>query len=157
MKEKNVTRTAFTVIAVIAAAVLIFAVTRDNDTSNDHSGHDHQHEDSSAKHAGTTDTEPSGKLRDGIRVIEVKARQFEFAPERIVVKKGEQVRLEVTSEDVTHGLEIAEYDINTELKPGKTETISFTADKSGEFHFHCSVFCGKGHSDMHGKLVVVDN
>ena len=101
--------------------------------------------------------EPSGVLKDDRRIVKMKARRFEFEPDRIVVKKDETVRLEVTSEDVTQGINIEGYDINRELKPDRTETINFTADKKGQFHFHCSVYCGKGHSDMHGELIVIEH
>jgi len=40
------------------------------------------------------------------------------------------------------------------LPAGETKTISFIADQVGEFNFFCSVFCGSGHSDMRGKLIV---
>jgi hypothetical protein len=32
--------------------------------------------------------------------------------------------------------------------------FSFTPDKEGTFPFHCDVFCGDGHEDMTGMLVV---
>jgi predicted MPP superfamily phosphohydrolase len=30
----------------------------------------------------------------------------------------------------------------------------FTADTAGEYDFYCDVFCGEGHSDMTGRIVV---
>ena len=70
------------------------------------------------------------------------------------VKKGDKVRLLVTSLDVPHGLSIPEYGINERLDPGKTVTVEFTADKTGSFTAFCSVFCGAGHSKMGGQIVV---
>ena len=99
----------------------------------------------------------SGSVVDGVRVIKMAARQFEFDPARVVVKKGEKVRLEVTSEDVTHSIAIRNYDVDRRLGPGRTEVITFTADQPGGHHFHCSVPCGKGHEDMHGELIVVES
>ena len=32
--------------------------------------------------------------------------------------------------------------------------FSFTPDEEGTYAFHCDVFCGDGHEDMTGKLVV---
>jgi len=32
--------------------------------------------------------------------------------------------------------------------------FEFVADKVGEFNFFCNVYCGEGHSEMGGKLVV---
>lgn len=70
------------------------------------------------------------------------------------MKKGEKVRLEVTSQDVTHGFGVAALEIHRELPPNETQQIEFTADKAGRHHFHCTVYCGEGHDEMHGELVV---
>ena len=68
-----------------------------------------------------------------ISVIQMKARKLEFDPGRIVVNQNKKVRLEITGEDVTYG-------INTKLPPNDTVTVEFTADKLGSFHFGCSVY-----------------
>ncbi len=98
---------------------------------------------------------PSGELKDGVRVIKVQAKQYEFVPDPIVVMSGEQVQLEVTSLDVTHGFGISELKIDRQLSPGKTETITFKAEAEGSYLIHCSVFCGMGHFGMKGNLVVL--
>jgi heme/copper-type cytochrome/quinol oxidase subunit 2 len=97
----------------------------------------------------------SGTVVGGVRVVGVAARQFEFVPGKVVVAEGETVRLEVTSMDVTHGIAIVNYDIDRKLEPGKSEAITFKADKAGRHRFHCSVFCGAGHGSMQGELIVV--
>lgn len=88
------------------------------------------------------------------RTIKVTAKSWSFDPAEIRVKAGEKIRLEVASVDVTHGLAIPAFDINKPLEPGKTVIVEFTADKKGEFSFFCSVFCGRGHQGMTGKLIV---
>jgi len=90
------------------------------------------------------------------REIKVIARKFAFIPKTITVNKGERIKLVVTSEDVDHGLAIKEYDIDQAIKAKQTKTIEFTADKAGKFEFVCSVFCGDGHPDMVGELIVTD-
>ena len=84
----------------------------------------------------------------------MKAFQFGFDPNPVVVNEGEQVKLVVTSTDVTHGLSIAEFGVNARLIPGRPSIIDFTADKSGTFIFYCSVPCGAGHRSMRGRLIV---
>jgi cytochrome c oxidase subunit II len=88
------------------------------------------------------------------REIKVIARKFEFVPKTINVKKGEHIRLVVTSEDVDHGIAIKEFGIDQEIKAKTTKTVEFTANKEGRFEFACSVFCGDGHPDMVGEVVV---
>ena len=91
---------------------------------------------------------------DDFKEFKITAKQFQFEPSEIEVNKGDKVRLIVTSVDVPHGISIREYVINERLDVGKPVTIEFTADKQGTFTAFCSVFCGSGHSNMKGKLVV---
>jgi cytochrome c oxidase subunit 2 len=90
----------------------------------------------------------------GVHEITMTAKNYEFDPGIITVKKGEKVRLIITATDRDHGIKIQGYDIDQELKKGDPTTIEFTADKAGEFEFKCSVFCGMGNRKMKGKLVV---
>jgi len=90
----------------------------------------------------------------GFHEFTMTAKNYEFDPGVITVKKGEKVRLFVTATDRDHGIKIQGYDIDQVLKKGATETIEFTADKVGTFEFKCSVYCGMGHRKMKGKLVV---
>jgi len=100
------------------------------------------------------DLEASGKIEDGVRVIEVKASQFKFQPDPIVVKLGEKVKLVVTSADVTHGLAIGEFKVNLTIPTQETKTVEFIADQAGSFRVFCSVYCGSGHTHMQAKLIV---
>jgi cytochrome c oxidase subunit 2 len=107
------------------------------------------------KAAKNTELVPSGSIVDGVRVVKVAARRYQFTPKRIVVREGENVRLEVTSSDVTHGMAIRDFGVSRELPKGKTQEIAFTADKPGRHEFHCFVFCGLGHGKMKGEIVVL--
>jgi cytochrome c oxidase subunit II len=98
--------------------------------------------------------ELSGKVENGIRIVEVKALRYKFEPDPIVVRLGEKVRLVVTSIDVAHGIAILEFKINLSVPAGKTENVEFVADKKGSFPAYCSVYCGSGHGHMQASLVV---
>ena len=89
-----------------------------------------------------------------VKEIKVEAYQFGYSPERITVKKGQAVRLLVTSRDVTHGVYIKAYGINEKIEKGKITKIEFPADKKGEFDIICSVYCGSGHANMRATLAV---
>jgi cytochrome c oxidase subunit 2 len=86
--------------------------------------------------------------------IHIQAMQFKFDPSTITIKKGAAVKLILQSKDVTHGFAIAEYNLNVVLPPGVEKTVDFTADKAGTFTYFCSVYCGSGHKDMKGTLIV---
>lgn len=90
------------------------------------------------------------------RVIRVTAKNFEFTPDTITVKKGEPVVLEITSLDRKHGFSLRAFGVRADVKPGETARVRFTPDKVGKFTFSCDVFCGEGHEDMNGTLVVTE-
>jgi len=89
-----------------------------------------------------------------IKEIKLEAYQFGFSPDSVVVKKGDIVKLLITSRDVTHGVYIKEYGINVTVTKEEAKNIEFFANKAGKFDIVCSVYCGPGHSNMKGKLIV---
>jgi cytochrome c oxidase subunit 2 len=97
-------------------------------------------------------TEPEAKTFD------VVAKRFAFEPSTIEVTEGDRVRLLVRSADGPHGVEIKEFKVKKAVpraKPGDSPvTIEFVASKPGSFRILCSEYCGNGHDDMTGALVV---
>ena len=84
------------------------------------------------------------------------ARRFAFEPAEIQVAVGERVRLLVRTADGLHGIEIKKFKVAKEIPRGnKPVTMEFTADEAGRFPILCSEFCGDGHDDMKGMLVVL--
>ncbi len=91
-------------------------------------------------------------------MFEVVASRFAFEPATIEVVEGDRVRLLVRSADGPHGVEIKAFNVKKAVpraKPGDSPvTIEFVAAKAGEYPILCSEYCGKGHEDMTGALVV---
>lgn len=75
----------------------------------------------------------------------------------IVVTKGDLVIIHLRTSDLPHGFAIRGYpDVGPyEVTPGQTVTIRFTANQVGTFIFYCTVFCGPGHTDHKGTLIVL--
>jgi cytochrome c oxidase subunit 2 len=90
------------------------------------------------------------------QTVKLTARKYDFEPATLTVTRGQPVRIEATALDRDHGIEIKEFGVKTKLEKGKVAVIEFTPDRTGEFSFHCSVFCGLGHRGMKGKLIVVE-
>jgi cytochrome c oxidase subunit 2 len=89
------------------------------------------------------------------RVIEVVAKRFAWEPSEIQVTVGERVRLVLRTADGLHGMELKKFKIAKEIPRGnKPVVVEFTADEAGRFPFLCSEYCGDGHDDMKGVLVV---
>jgi len=89
------------------------------------------------------------------RIIEVIARRYTFEPATIEAVAGERLRILVKSGDGLHGFEIKKFKVSKEIpRGGEPVVIEFTAGEPGKFPILCSVFCGDGHEDMKGMLVV---
>jgi len=88
------------------------------------------------------------------RVIKVVAKKFDFTPSEIHVRKGEHVVIELTSLDRKHGFKVPELGIRVDVQPGTTTKVDLTPQKVGKFGFACDIFCGDGHEDMTGTLIV---
>lgn len=88
-------------------------------------------------------------------VIKMTVKRFEFSRKVIVVKKGVPVVIEITSLDVPHGFAVPDFHARAQIvMPGKATQVRFTPDKTGEFAYLCDVFCGDGHENLTGKLIV---
>jgi len=92
----------------------------------------------------------------GARTIEVSAGEYKFQPEVIEVAEGERVVLKARVTDgKKHGLAIKEMGVKAALpRTGEVVSIEFVAGKPGTYTVSCSVYCGKGHSQMKSRLVV---
>ncbi len=88
--------------------------------------------------------------------IRVTLSKYKVAPKRITVQKGQPVKLVVKSADVEHGFAIKELKIKQRIEAKQTKIITFNPQQSGRFRIYCSVYCGDGHDDMVGELVVTD-
>ncbi|RFP13701.1 MULTISPECIES: cupredoxin domain-containing protein [unclassified Duganella] len=88
------------------------------------------------------------------RVIKIEARKFRFAPNVIELKKGEAVVLELTALDFPHGFSLPDFKIRADLVMGKPVRVKLKPEEAGQFGFLCDNFCGSGHEEMSGTLIV---
>ncbi len=93
------------------------------------------------------------------KVFEILAKRFEFEPSRIEVDEGDHVRLLVRSADGVHGVSIKKLKVSEKVPrksdpKGDTVTIDFVASAAGTYEILCAEYCGEGHDDMKGTLVV---
>lgn len=81
-----------------------------------------------------------------------------IVPETVEVEEGDVVTFHMTNleraEDETHGFTIDTYGKHGSFEPGKTASLTFTADRSGVFPFYCTEFCSALHLEMEGILLV---
>lgn len=89
-------------------------------------------------------------------IIGITARMFEYNPSRIELKRGKPVTLELTSLDRLHGFNIPDLNIRADLLPGQSTQIDILPETAGQYTFLCDIFCGDGHDEMSGVIVVKD-
>ena len=111
-----------------------------------------------ASMSGRRQDAPPDKAEPAVKVFEVVAKRYAFEPATIEVNEGDRVRLLVRSADGLHGVGIKQFGVNTKVprpKPGDDPvTIEFVASKAGRYPILCSEYCGSGHKEMTGTLVV---
>jgi cytochrome c oxidase subunit II len=88
------------------------------------------------------------------RTIAITAKRFEFSPREITLKAGETVRLELTTEDVTHGFFVKPLGIDELIAPGQPTQVLVTPTTAGRYTTICDHFCGAGHGGMKMTIVV---
>ena len=87
--------------------------------------------------------------------VYVVARTFFFQPNPIEVPADSTVTFYVTSGDVIHSFSVVGTNANAMVIPGEVSTMTVEVGDPGEYGIVCNEYCGPGHHDMEGLLVVV--
>ena len=90
----------------------------------------------------------------GPNEVHISAKKFEFNPAEVRLKLGQPIILVLTSEDRIHGFKAPDLGLRTEIVPGQETRLALTPEKAGPIVFFCDVFCGDGHEEMGGTLIV---
>ncbi len=72
------------------------------------------------------------------------------------VPLGRPIKLTMTSEDVIHSYFIPAFRVKADVLPGRYTTVWFEATKPGVYHIFCAEYCGVEHSQMIGKVYVME-
>lgn len=88
------------------------------------------------------------------QVVKIVAQRFHYTPAQFTVKAGRPVVLEFSSIDFVHGFNLPAMKVRADLPPGRVTRVQFTPKEPGTYDFVCDNFCGDGHEEMHGSMVV---
>src|SRR3954468_16720147 len=110
------------------------------------------------------DINGSGSAKAASKRLEVKVEGHQFywnfiypngviQVERLRVPAGQGVQLEIESQDVDHSWWIPALQGKFDAIPGKTNHLTFRADRAGTYQGQCGGFCGYDHPHM---LATVD-
>ncbi len=86
--------------------------------------------------------------------IRAEANPWKFRPDEIRIPAGSTVTFYLTSADVQHGFNIQNTNINMMALPGQISKLTVTFDTPGEYPYICHEYCGVGHQNMYGKIIV---
>lgn len=110
---------------------------------------------------------PSGTVEHE-ETVQIEAHQYEFRPQQIQVQPNTELTIEFVKSTFqenpdfnVHSFYLEDpYDIGPVTLPKNTDdeafnSVTFVADKEGQFDFECSTYCGDGHAQMNGQLAVL--
>jgi len=86
--------------------------------------------------------------------IDVVASRGGFRPRAINLRKGETVRVALTTSDDEHCFAVDALRIEKRIVPGKTTTVDLTPERAGTFPFYCCLEAGA--DAQRGRLVVTE-
>jgi len=112
---------------------------------------------STDKAATETKKETAPAAAGNEQVVKVNGKNWAWDLDKTEVKKGQPVKLIITSTEGMHNLSIDGTTVdNVHAMSGKEEVVTFTPDKAGELFLRCTLPCGTGHGSMVAKLKVTD-
>jgi len=72
------------------------------------------------------------------------------------VPTGQPIKLIMATEDVIHSFYVPAFRVKRDVVPGRYTTLWFEATRPGEYHLFCAEYCGTKHSQMRGRVVVME-
>ncbi len=96
----------------------------------------------------TTKETTSESTESTVKEFTITAVKFGYTPSTITVRKGDTVHIIIDNADGMHGMKIPELGISED------EEVTFVAEKAGTYTWYCNNFCGNGHKEMSGTLIV---
>lgn len=104
--------------------------------------------------SGNVPESTDSSITKQVKEFTVTGSSFKFDVPEIKVNKGDTVKITFKNAGGFHDFVIDEFNVKTKQGNGPSEeTVTFVADKAGEFAFYCSV--GQHRSlGMEGKFIV---
>lgn len=73
----------------------------------------------------------------------------------LVVPVDQPVKLLMSSRDVIHSFYVPNFRVKMDVVPNRYTVAWFEATQPGDYQIFCTEYCGKGHSEMLGRVKVV--
>lgn len=143
-------------LSALALAVVLLAgctsTTRPNDNA---SGTSELTAQTSAPATTDTTSNDSQVMDASVKTINLESFSYGFTPNKIEVKKGDKVKLNIKNTGGFHSFELKDFNIDQNTPADQVTTVEFTADKAGTFEFICGVG-NHAQQGQKGTLVVTE-
>ena len=145
--KKNNTLIILMVVAVLAVGgfFLVSNFTKGNKTTTP---------PAATEPTSTETTDQGNAMTSAEQTFDVSAKNFSYSLNEMKVKQGDKITVNFTNNESFHDFNLDEFSVKTSvIGIGKTESITFTADKKGTFEYYCSVGNHRAQG-MVGNLIV---
>jgi cytochrome c oxidase subunit 2 len=82
------------------------------------------------------------------------ASMWQFQPAEVFIPVGSEVDMYLVSKDVVHGFNISSKNVNMMAVYGALNKVRVKFDKPGIYDIVCHEYCGVGHQNMRGQVIV---
>jgi cytochrome c oxidase subunit 2 len=86
--------------------------------------------------------------------VHMLAHMWAWTPSPLHVPQGAAITFYVTSADVLHGFQVPGTTINVTAVPGIIGSVTYTFEHAGTYNIICNEYCGIGHQNMIGRIIV---
>ena len=94
---------------------------------------------------------------DGSLTVILVAARYGIYPQRIEVPANTPVKFRMASYDVLHGVHAPYTNMASMIVPGYVSEVNTSFPNAGEYPIFCNEYCGLGHDEMWGRLIVTAN
>ena len=94
------------------------------------------------------------RTRPNAYSVHVLAHMWAWTPSPLHVPQGAAITFYVTSADVLHGFQVPGTTVNVTAVPGIIGSVTYTFGHAGTYNIICNEYCGIGHQNMIGRIIV---
>ena len=98
----------------------------------------------------------AGAAARSVPEVEIRVSRQGFDPASVTLRKGEVVRVALSSADGEHCFAVDALRVEKRIRPGRRTILELTPDRAGRFPFYCCVESGKAAETERGELIVTE-
>jgi len=92
----------------------------------------------------------------GPSVLRVQASSEGFSPDRLTLRRGETVRIHLSTADGPHCFAVDGLRVEKRIVPGRETVLDLSPDEGGSFPFYCCLEKGAARDRERGEIVVTE-